>query len=127
MAIPVVLDTSFLLLCMQCKVFFEPEVERLLEAPHFYVVLLQCIDELTKMASLHRAFSPDSRTALSLISKRRFTVERGFQGSPDSAMLAYCVERNGILCTLDRKLAKRARSQRIRVISLRGKSHLELS
>ncbi|MFH1247188.1 MAG: hypothetical protein V1644_02295 [Candidatus Micrarchaeota archaeon] len=127
MAIKVILDTNFLLLPFQHKLDFEMEVEQLLEEPHDFVVLGQCVDELKEMSARHRRFSPASRAALAFIAKRGFVIERGFFGSPDNALLEYCKAKNAILCTLDVALRRRAKNFGVRVIFLRDKGHLALA
>ncbi len=127
MPIAVVLDTNFLLLPFQRKLDLEGEVERLLETPHFYVVLGQCLDELREMGSKQRKFSPASRAALALIANKKFVVERGFPGPPDDAILKYCIAKNAIMCTADAALRAKAKKARVKTIYLRGKSHLALA
>ena len=126
MAIPVVLDTNFMLLPFQRKLDIEGEVERLVEAPHFFVVLQQAVDELTEMARQKRSFSPAARAALIFI-QRKVTVEKGTLGKPDAAMLEYCKANGGILATFDAALRRKARGLDVRVVFLRDKGHLALS
>src|SRR3990167_2653803 len=97
MPIPVVLDTNSLLLPFQRKLDLPSEIERLIEAPHFFVVLQQCVDELNEMAQHKRKFSPAARAALTWISKRGFVIEKGFKGRPDDAMLEFCLANGAML------------------------------
>lgn len=127
MPLAVVLDTNFLLLPFQAKVDFEREVERLIEEPHFFVVLQQVVDELREMASKQRKFSPAARAALLLVEKRGFTVNREFKGKPDAAMVAYCAAKNAVLATLDAGLRRKAKAAGARVIFLRDKGHLAIA
>ncbi len=127
MPVAVVLDTNFLLLPFQRTIDIEMGIEGLLEAPHFFVTLSQCVDELKEMASKQRKFSPAARAALSLISKHGFVVEKGFPGVPDNSLLDYCKAKNAVLCTLDAGLRRKAKSAGIRVIFLRDKGHLALA
>lgn len=126
MAIAVVLDTNVLLLPFQRRIDVETEVERLIEEPHYFVVLQQVIDELVEMAQQRRQFSSAARAALLLVSKSGFVVERGFPGKPDGAMLEFCKAKNGVLATLDAALRRKARQSGLRVVFLRGKAHLAL-
>ncbi len=135
----VVLDTNFLLLPFQKKIDLDAEVERVLEQPHFYAVLKQCLDELRGIASTKKKESRPARAALSLIKRRggsggsggrgggSFHVEKGFPGPADSALLACCTAKNAVLCTLDADLRRAAGKMGIRVIYLRGKSHLAIT
>ncbi len=116
MPVQVVLDTNM-----------QGEVERLLEEPHQFVVLEQCLDELKEMAEKNRKFSPASRAALLMIEKSNFRVERNFKGKPDNAMVEFCVANNGILVTIDAALRKKAKSRGVKTIFLRGESRLALA
>ncbi|MFH0713825.1 MAG: hypothetical protein V1722_04290 [Candidatus Micrarchaeota archaeon] len=124
--IPVVIDTNVLLLQFQKRVNLEEEIERLIEAPHFFVVLEQCVDELKAMASKQRKFSLAARAALALI-RVKYKVDKSTAGKPDDAMLNYCVANGGILCTLDVALRKKARDKGVKAVFLRGESHLSLA
>ncbi len=124
MSLAVVLDTNFLLLPFQRQIDVEAGIEVLLEEPHFFVVLGQCLDELKEMGSKQRRFSPAARAAVSFISKAGFIVEKGFPGLPDNALLSYCKAKGAVLCTLDAALRRKAKGLGIRVIFLRDKGHL---
>ncbi len=120
----VVLDTNFLLLPFQRSIDLDSEIERVLEQPYFYVVLKQCIDELRGMASRKRKESRASRAALSFIQRRGISIEKGFSGPADSALVDYCAAKKAVLCTLDTDLRRAAKKLGVKVICLRGKSHL---
>ncbi len=127
MSIPIVLDTSFLLAIIQRKLPLFDEVERLIEEPHFFVVMLQCVDELKEMASKQKKISPISRAALVLVAKKGAIIEKRFTGKPDDAMLAFCQVEKGILCTLDGALKNRAKRSGVKCIFPRGKASLALA
>lgn len=125
--IPIVLDTNFLLLPFQYKVNVFGEVERLLEQPHYFVIVKQTLDELKELAKRQRKDSPAARAALALTEKKKFTVEKSFGGDADAAIIAFCSSVNNIVvCTNDKKLQEKIRKAGCKVISSRDKGYLDL-
>ena len=123
--IPVVLDTNFLLLPFQHRVDIFREIERLLEEPHYFVIVKQTLDELKELAKRQRTDSPAARAALALAEKKEFLVEGSLKGDADKAIVQFCSTHSGaVVCTKDKKLQDKVRAVGARVISSRDKGYL---
>jgi len=129
--IPVVFDTNFLLLPFQRRVDVFGEVERLLEEPHYLVVVKQTLDELKGLSARHKKDSPAARAALALIETKSFEIEGGFEGNADAAIVKMCAAvgsegARAVVCTNDRRLRDRLKKLGGRVCVSRDKGHLGL-
>jgi uncharacterized protein len=117
----VVLDTNALLMPFERRVRIEEELERLL-GPFEALVPTPCIQELERIASEERGGRRD-RAKMALQYATRF--QRVEHAPPaDYAALRIAVERGACLFTNDAELVKRAHRQGVRVIRLKGLSHL---
>ncbi|MGC8816974.1 MAG: PIN domain-containing protein [Candidatus Hadarchaeum sp.] len=123
--LPVIADTSFLMIPGMFRVDLFGELDRLLDGSYELLVPSPVVKELERISEQGK---PKERTAaklgLSLV-KRGSVVN--VEGEADESIVKLAVERKCLVGTSDFNLRKRLRASRIGVIYLRGKSHLALN
>lgn len=120
----VVLDTNALLLPFERRVSIHAEIERLL-GPFQGLVPEACLQELARLASETKGSRRD-RAKMALSFSARFEAVAGGPKAADTAALQLARDRRAHLFTNDLGLIKRARSEGVPVIRLKGLSHLML-
>lgn len=117
----VVLDTNALLLPFERRIRIEAELERLL-GPFQGLVPTPCLAELQRIATQESGGRRD-RAKMAIEYARRFLPVE-VPPPADHAVLTLAKERGAALFTNDAALAKRAHVEGVRVIRLKGLSHL---
>lgn len=115
----VILDVNALMMPFQFKINLDLELKRLLGACEI-LVPSQVLGELRNLSKAH----PEARMALSL-SKRYRAVESP-EGTPDESIASLAKATKSCVLTNDRGLIERLKSERVRVIRLRSRTHLVL-
>lgn len=121
MAAIVVLDTNALLLPFERRIRIEAELLRLL-GPFHALVPTPCLQELERIAAQEKGGRRD-RAKMARQYAERF--ERVEYGPPaDRAALEIAHQRGAYLFTNDADLVRRAHADGVRVVRMKGLSHL---
>ena len=121
----VVLDTNFLLVPYQFKIDVFRQIERLLEAPHEFIVPTGVVSELKKLAKGRGKEGAASRFALKLLGAYKVTKVRS-KGDVDGWIAEYAVKENAIVATNDVELRNRLKKGGVKMIALRSRARLGL-
>jgi hypothetical protein len=114
----VVLDTNFITLPVQFGIDVFSEIhERMPEAE--LVTVSQVVDELGRLGAKGRIGQEMLRKFGVKVLKKN--------GQADNALLKLAEDNNGLLCTNDRELKKRALEKKVPVMFMRKKRTLEIS
>lgn len=117
----VVLDTNALILPFERRIRIETELERLL-GPWQGIVPSPCLAELERIAKEESGARRD-RAKMARQFAQRF--EHVFaEGRADEATVAVALDRRAFLFTNDLEVIRRAKKQGVKVIRLKGLSHL---
>jgi len=111
----IILDTNFILWCLEHKIDFERELERICSFLYTIAVLKKTTQELQEIKH------PKAKIAMQLI-KRYVQIETPGAGYTDDD-ICLLDQKTHILATQDQHLKRRWKGQKITV---RDKSHLEL-
>ena len=127
MAEKIVLDTNFLLVPGRFKVDIFSELRRGLDSQFELYIPDICLGELQKLASGRGKVGSEAKLGLKLAEKKGVKVmDTGRKGHADDIIVALAEKERFITATQDLSLAKRLKGKGLRVIVLRGKSHLEV-
>ncbi|MEW6328859.1 MAG: PIN domain-containing protein [Candidatus Micrarchaeota archaeon] len=126
MSVPrkVVVDSNFLVSCLQFKIDIARELERLLDERYELVVSSRIVDELGMLAEGRTRSAGFARLALRFIRERNVRVEKSDE-HVDEWILNYARENFALACTNDIALRWRLRKARVRTIIMKGKTHLD--
>ena len=119
----VVLDTNFLLVPYQFKVDVFRQIERLLEAPHEFVVPTGVVSELKKLSKGKGKEGAAARFALKLLDVYKVTKVRS-KGDVDGWIAEYAGKENAIVATNDVELRNRLKKEGVKMIALRSRARL---
>jgi rRNA-processing protein FCF1 len=125
MACQVILDTNALLVPHQHKVDVFAEIGRILSEPYELVTLSGVVDELGRLAGPGSRDGVAARIALQLLGARAVRVVPS-EGHVDRAIIAFAAENKAVVCTNDGELRSKLRKKGVRVLSMRGKTHMGL-
>ena len=117
----VVLDTNALILPFERRVRIEAELERLV-GPFQGLVPSPCIAELDRIAAQESGGRRD-RAKMARQFAQRFE-QVAAEGRADEATITVAKDRNAFLFTNDLEVIRRAKKEGVRVIRLKGLSHL---
>ncbi len=112
----IILDTNFLVHCLDWKIRFEEEVQRIVDETYTLAVLDKTIQELKTLKG------QPAKIALHL-TERYKVLKTESHGYTDDDILQFD-DTNHILATQDKELKKRWQGQ---IITIRKKSYLELT
>ncbi len=113
----VVLDTNFITLTTQFKIDIFGEVRNRIPDAEF-VTTSQVVKELGRLK--------EGKVGLEMIKKFKVSVEKA-KGDADDSLLDLAIRGQGLLCTNDRELKRRALEKRVPVMFMRKKRILEIS
>jgi rRNA-processing protein FCF1 len=99
------------------------ELERLIEEPHELATSKGVLDELARIAMGMSADAPCAKVALKIVDGKRVTIAESTE-QVDEWLVREAEKGGAIVCTNDAELIKRLRRKRVRVVRVRGKSHL---
>jgi rRNA-processing protein FCF1 len=113
----VMLDTNFILSCIQNKIDF---FEELILKGFGIVIPVQVISELERIKNSKKKlmFRENARFALRLIESNTFEKVDLGKGAVDDLIVKFLKRNNNVvLATLDKELKKRANSRKISIVS----------
>jgi len=113
----VVLDTNFITLPVQFKIDIFGEIRDRIPDAEFATVS-QAVKELKRLKA--------GKVGLEMLKKFRVKIVEA-DGDTDDALLDLAIGGNGLLCTNDRELKKRALEKKVPVMFMRKKKILEIS
>jgi rRNA-processing protein FCF1 len=125
MACEVLLDTNALLLPHQHRVDVFAEIARILSEPHELVTMSGVLEELGRLAGPGSKDGVAAKVALALVAERGLRVIPS-EGHVDRAIIEYACENKAYVCTNDGELRSKLRRNGVRVLSMRGKTHMGL-
>ena len=114
----VVLDTNFITVPVQFGVDVFGEIRETMPRARL-VTITQVIDELGRLGV-------KGKVGREMLKKFGVKVLKR-EGATDGALLELAEENNGLLCTNDRELKRRAREKNVAVMFMRKKRTLEIS
>ncbi|MFW9916098.1 MAG: PIN domain-containing protein [Candidatus Thorarchaeota archaeon] len=126
----IVLDTNFLLSCLNFQVDILSELERIVPELHRLVVPYEVIEELEKLERAQKALAPRVSLANDFIKKHCEVIRLNRAGNRstirvDDVVLALTKKLQGTIATNDRELRKKARAIGISTVFLREQAYLE--
>jgi rRNA-processing protein FCF1 len=126
----IVLDTNFLLSCLNFQVDILSEFERIFPELHRLVVPYEVIEELEKLQRTQKALAPRVSLANDFIKKHCEVIRQSHAGTTstirvDDIILALTKKLQGLIATNDRELRKKARTIGISTVFLRERAYLE--
>jgi len=119
----VVLDTNFLLVPHQHGVDIFSEIARVIGPEHRIVTLSTVVGELTGLQKSKSSDGAAAKVALKLIGERDVPVIEA-SGDADDSILEYAKANAAIVGTNDRGLRNRLKEEGVKVVFMRGKTHL---
>ena len=129
MVVPVVVDTSFLLIPAEFGIDVFAESRRVLERSVEFILLTSVLQEIgIRTRSGDSLRNGKFRIASDLAKRcRTVTIDSSIAGLPvDNQLLEYTMSIKGVLATNDRRLRERARERGLPVLMMRGKKRLAL-
>ena len=117
----VLLDTSFLVSALKFKIDIYDEISRVVPERHELATLDNVIAELEKLTARKE---PNAALAMQLVTHKKVSIYKGKRIQCDDALVEFAKEKGAMICTQDKELKKKAKSQNIRVITIKNKSHL---
>lgn len=123
----VILDTNFLMIPYRFRIDIFSEIERLLEEPYELVLSSRAIKELAIIEKRMDVSKRGARLGRAMLEQKikegKVSVIEN-DDRVDDWIVKYASENKSIVCTNDMLLRKRLREKKVKLISLRGKSHL---
>lgn len=125
----IVLDTNFLLSCLDFQVDIISELERLFPGLNRLVVSSEVVVELEKLAISRKAMVPRIRLTLDFIRKYCDIIPRSqaaevSKSRVDDVLLSLTRKLRGVIATNDRVLRKKSRANGIASVFLRERAYL---
>ena len=121
----VLLDTNLLLLPHRHKVDVFAEIERLMIGKHTVCTFSTVLDELKALVDSTED-GVAAKVGLELVGGRGVEVIPS-SGDVDSAILEYAKNHDVIVATNDRELKRKLKEVGVKVIYMRGRSHLDMT
>jgi len=115
----IILDTNFLIYCVQYKIDIEKEIERIMTENYTINILDGTIDELNKLKE--RKTKLPAKIALKLV--ENFNIIETKKAHIVDELIVEIADKNTIVGTNDKELKSRLKCQ---ILVVRKKSHLEL-
>jgi len=106
----IVLDTNFLVSCINAKIDFFLELTRICDFTFQIYVLDKTLDELEKIAESNSKDGLAAKTSLALLKDRAEIIKS--EDNVDDSLISMADE-NTIIATLDKELQKRISYQKI--------------
>ncbi len=127
MAEKIVLDTNFLLVPGRFRVDIFSELRRVLDFKYELYIPDICLGELERLSKGRGKVGSEAKLGLGLVEKKGVKVMKtAGKGHTDDVIVALAEKERFITATQDLSLAKRLKGKCLRVVVLRGKSHLEV-
>lgn len=121
----VLLDTNALLLPHKHKVDIFSEVGRIIPEKIEIVTLSTVVEELKGIAKSASDDGAAAKVGLKLIEDKNVRIIPS-SGPVDDAIVVVAKQQEAVVCTNDKDLKRRLKAKGVRIISPRGKTHLEL-
>lgn len=121
----VILDTNFLLIPFQFKIDIFSEIEYLLEISYELAISSSSISELKKISKQKGKNGIAAKLALKMLdaNKEKIQVVQS-RRNVDDWIVDYAQQKGAIVCTNDSKLRNRLKEGGIKMITLKGRSHI---
>lgn len=121
----VVLDTNFFLLPYQNKMDIFKLMDRVLDAPHSYVISSKIVRELETIARNRGKTGAAARLGLKILGLHEKEIEIVDSAQPvDAWIIDYAATNKSIVCTNDKLLKNKLKQKGIKVIAAKGKDWL---
>ncbi|MFQ5978226.1 MAG: PIN domain-containing protein [Candidatus Heimdallarchaeota archaeon] len=125
----IVLDTNFLLSCLDFQVDIISELERLFPGLNRLVVASEVVVELEKLATTQKAMLPRIRLALDFIRSYCEIIPPSqaaevSKSKVDDVILSLTQKLHGVIATNDQALRKKSRANGIASVFLRERAYL---
>jgi uncharacterized protein len=118
----VLLDTSFMMAVMQAKIDLVPELRKF-GRPKLFVLDL-VLKELEGLSSAGGKDGTAARLALSFLKREAAEVIEAGKGQTDKKIVEYSMDRNMVVCTIDKELKDRLLMGGMEVITIRQGKYL---
>jgi len=123
----IILDTNFLVDCLNWKVDFFTELQRICDFKYQLAVIDKMIDELdTVIKEGKQTEKIGARLAKQLIAKGRISIIKTDKKGHTDALILKHATKDTIVATQDQALKRKLKEKRIQVIVIRQKKYLEL-
>ncbi len=116
------LDTSFLVAAMENKIDVTAELRKF-GRPCIFVLDL-VINELNKLSEGRGSDAANARVALDFLRNANATVIKAQSGNTDNKIIEYSMNRNMVVCTIDREMRDRLVRGGMEVITIRQGRYL---
>ncbi len=116
----VILDTNFIIYCIENKVHIEPELDRILDFPYEIAIIDKIQGELRKLAEDNKTRT-SAQIALKLVQKWKI-VETNEDGLVD-ILIIKSLKKGDLVATMDKELQKHLKCP---YVIVRQRKYLEL-
>jgi rRNA-processing protein FCF1 len=121
----VLLDTNALLLPHQHGIDVFSEISRIMPEKYELITLSTVIDELKGLSRQQSADGAAAKVGLRLLEDKHVKIVPS-TGGVDEALVEYAGANRAIVCTNDKELKRRLKAKGAQILSMRGKTHMEL-
>jgi rRNA-processing protein FCF1 len=123
----ILLDTNFLIKCIEWKIDFIGELARVCDFTYTIGVLSNVMDELAAFGLQGGKKKDVAKLAILILSKNGAqTIDSQVKGSADDALVAVADKKTDVVATQDQELKRRLKAKGVPVIIIREKGYLEL-
>ena len=124
--VTVLLDTNALLMPHQHGIDVFSEISRIVSEKYYLATLSTVVDELESISSSRaKDDGVAAEVGLKLLREKGVSIIPS-EGPVDDALAEYASRWGALVCTNDRYLKAKLKAKGVRVISMRGKTHLEV-
>lgn len=116
-------DTSFLISCIEFKIDWENELNRIIDEKYEIIILDKVKEELKKVMEKGGKQGRYAKLALSIINQKKYKTEKTTEGYADNQLLERS-EKN-LIATQDTELKKRIKEKGNPIIFIRQKKYLK--
>jgi rRNA-processing protein FCF1 len=124
----VILDTNFLVDCLQWRVDFFTELRRICDFQYKIAVVDKTVDELeTIMREGRQVEKTAARLAKQLIAKKRIEIIPTTKKGYTDTLILNAAEKDAVVATQDQDFKRRLRAKGIPAIVIRQKKYLAIA